>query len=387
VNKETLLREFEQTFGTGAEIVTSSPGRIEFIGNHTDYNGGEVLGVALDREVRVAAGPRQDGKLRFVSGGGPDFEAEVDLRHPRQGETSWANYPLGILEVLWKETGAFPEGGLNLFFASNLPVGAGLSSSAAMELSTLEAVSALTGTDLSMEEKVLLSQRAENEFVGVPCGILDQAVSCFGKEDHLVRIDCATTSFSTVALPGGLRFHVFNTNCKHNLVDSRYAERHQECREALRLLRERVDSGLDHLAHAPPEHLEALHDHPVLQKRARHVIEENLRVRDCVSRLVHADIGGLGEVLFASHESSRLLFENSIPELDTFVRLLDEAARRGEGVLGARLSGGGFGGAVMALADETFDPAGVLASYRKVHPDKPAPDHLRVISGPGTRRL
>ena len=387
VNKDDLLQPFKERFGANAEAVCASPGRIEFIGNHTDYNGGEVLGVALDREVRVAIGPRSDGKLCFASEGEEDFEGAVDTLVPRKETLAWANYPLGILKVMKEETGAFPDGGLNLLFSSDLPIGAGLSSSAAMELATLEALCALLGKDLPKEKKVLMGQRAENEFVGVPCGILDQAVSCFGREDHLVRIDCATTSFSTVALPGGLHFHVFNTNCKHSLVDSQYAERHRQCREALRLIRERARPDLDHLAHASPDDLEALSDHPVEQKRARHVIEENLRVRACVECLGNEDLAGLGEALFSSHESSRLLFENSIPELDTFVRLLGEAAQRGEGVVGARLSGGGFGGAVMALTDDTFDAAEVLAGYREAHPDQPPPDHLKVDSGPGTRRL
>lgn len=368
-------------------VQAASPGRIEFIGNHTDYNGGRVLGVSLDLGIRVAARRRADRQLHFSSGlEGTPFGGSLDRIEKQTGPLAWANYPLGILQVLL-EAGHRLAGGLDLRFSSTLPVGAGLSSSAAIELCTLEAVCALFAIPLGRKEKVLLAQRAENRFVGMPCGILDQAVSCFGRRDHLVCINCATTEIEVVPAPSGLHFHVFNTNRKHRLVDSLYARRHEECGEALRRLRER-EPGLEHLAHADLSLLEFLGDHPVLQRRARHVIEEQARVGQCVAALEAGELARVGDLLFASHASSRDLFENSIPELDTFVELL--ARMRESGVIGARLSGGGFGGAVMALTTEAFgeDAAGrVLQAYGERHPESAQPGWLHVRTGPGTRLL
>lgn len=386
VDKDSIAQGFEENFGEKPAVVSASPGRIEFIGNHTDYNGGEVLGVALDRSVVVAAGKRTDGRLVMRSGGRAAAYAG-DLVYPlrrEDGVASWANYPLGILAVLHEERGWAVEGGLSLYLESTVPEGAGLSSSAALELATLEVVLAVMGQTLSRREKVLLAQAAENRFVGVPCGILDQAVSCFGEADHLVRIDCATTEFSTVPMPEGLRFVVVNTNCKHSLVDSKYAERHAECCRALEKLQE-TEPGLEHLAKASLSSLDKLTDEPLLAARARHVVEENRRVAACVKALGSGDLERVGDLLFASHASSRDLFENSIPELDTLVELLGE--RRGDGVVGARLTGGGFGGAVMALLRGPLEAETLVADYCRRHPGAPEPSVIHVGSGAGTRLL
>jgi len=368
-------------------VRTASPGRIEFIGNHTDYNGGQVLGVALNLQVRVTAEARADDHLLFTSEGQAAAYAGTLGGVARQdGPLAWANYPLGVLHVL-REAGYPLHTGFTLAFSSDLPAGAGLSSSAAIELATLEAVCALSGLQLDDRDKVLLAQRAENTFVGVPCGMLDQAVSCHGRRDHLVRIDCARTEFTTVPLPPGLHFWVFNTNHKHSLVDSLYARRHAECREALALLQPHAP-GLAHLAHAPAAALDRLDADSVPARRARHVAGEHQRVLRCAAALARGDLGAVGDLLFESHESSRRLFENSIPELDTFVGLL--AGLRGRGVVGARLTGGGFGGAVMALTTGDFTAqlaAAVLDGYRARHPQAEAPACLHVTTGDGTRRI
>jgi galactokinase len=366
---------------------TASPGRIEFIGNHTDYNGGQVLGVALNLQVTVSVKPRADNRISLVSDDlDTRFEGTLDKVEKQSGALSWTNYPLGIITVL-REAGHVVDKGFNMTFSSDLPTGAGLSSSAAIELATLEAVCILCGIELTRKEKVLLAQRAENTVVGVPCGMLDQAVSCFGRRDHLVRIDCADTKFETVSLPKGLHFWVFNTNHKHSLVDSMYAQRHAECREALDCIRKKLPD-LEHLVDAPLSVLDEVELAPDVRKRARHVIEENRRVVQVTEALASGDLPGIGDLLFASHESSRLLFENSIPELDTLVELL--AAYRDRGLIGARLTGGGFGGAVMALTDESFSPESVesvLSDYRRRHPDSEKPTCIHVTTGDGTRRL
>lgn len=368
-------------------VQTASPGRIEFIGNHTDYNGGQVLGVALNLGVTATAVPREDDELVFSSDNlDAIYTGKLGSIGKQDGKTSWANYPLGVIQVL-AEAGYPLRRGLNLSFASDLPTGAGLSSSAAIELATLEAVCAIEGIDLPRPEKVLLAQRAENTFVGVPCGMLDQAVSCYGDVDRLVRIDCAITDFQTVPLPSGLHFWIFNTHHKHSLVDSLYAQRHAECREALERIRRELPE-LEHLAHAPIGAVAGLPEGSDLRKRAEHVIEENQRVIRCVEALDSGDLDAVGELLFASHESSRRLFENSIPELDTLVELLGE--RRGEGVIGARLTGGGFGGAAMALTRPDFSEEvarAVLREYRQRHPEAAEPECIHVTTGPGTRRL
>jgi galactokinase len=372
---------------TQSMFQTASPGRIEFIGNHTDYNGGQVLGVALNLQVTLSVMPRSDDQLCFVSDNiNARFEGQLDSFEKQKGACSWANYPLGIIAVL-KEAGHVIENGFDLTFSSDLPSGAGLSSSAAIELATLEAVCSLAGIDLSRKEKVLLAQRAENTFVGVPCGILDQAVSCFGKKDHLVRIDCANTTFETVPLPKGLHFWVFNTNHKHSLVDSMYARRHAECREALEAVRREMPD-VEHLVEAPLSVLDKIELSPDVRKRARHVIEENQRVVAVTEALGDGDLEAIGDLLFASHESSRTLFENSIDELDTLVEILGRY--REKGLIGARLTGGGFGGAVMALTDASFTPEHaetVLKEYRQIHPGSERPACIHVTTGDGTRRL
>lgn len=369
------------------EIRTASPGRIEFIGNHTDYNGGAVLGVAINLGITADVKPLQGGQLRLSSPGmGPVFEGKVG-EYPRQsGELSWTNYPLGILSVL-SEAGHSIHQGCAMQFSSDLPSGAGLSSSAAIELATLEAACQVNGIKLDRTAKVLLAQRAENSFVGVPCGMLDQAVSCFGKRDHLVRIDCATTTIDTVPLAQGLHFWIFNTHHKHSLVDSMYAQRHGECRRALEILR-KVEPDLEHLAHAPVELLANIPAGTPERMRAEHVVREHLRVGQCVAALAESDLAAVGDLLFASHESSRVLFENSIPELDTFVDIL--RGFRGQGLIGARLTGGGFGGAVMALTTESFTRShadAVLEAYSARLPDHEDPSALHVVTGEGTRLL
>lgn len=366
---------------------TRSPGRIEFIGNHTDYNGGQVLGVALNLGVTAHATPLAEERLVLRSEQGKAYyDGPIDGFSPQEGDLSWANYPLGILEVL-RSRGHRLRNGLELYFSSDLPAGAGLSSSAAIELATLEAIAVHEDIRLSKKEKVLLAQEAENRFVGVPCGILDQGVSCFGLRNHLVRIDCATTEFSNVRLPEGLHFWIFNTNQKHNLVDSMYATRNMECREALARIRE-IDPQRQHLAHVHVDILKKIRGGEDIRKRARHVVEENTRVLSCIDALALGDLRMVGKLLFDSHRSSRLLFENSTDELDTFVEILKDFSSKG--VLGARLTGGGFGGAVMALTTDDFlreTAEQVVLRYREMLPEAPVPDVLHVVTGEGTRQV
>lgn len=377
----TPLQKFETSYGFKPTVVAASPGRIEFIGNHTDYNGGDVLGAALNLKVEVA-GARLDQRKVILRSDGIAEAVEVDLDKfgRQQGERSWANYPLGILTVL-RRHGYEPSSGYAMQFSSDLPSGAGLSSSAAIELATLELICRLENWQLERIQKVLFAQEAENSFVGVPCGMLDQAVSCFGQPAHLVRIDCAATNVTTVGFPADWQFWIFNSNHKHSLVDSLYAVRHEECRKALTAIQQQFPDVV-HLAHAPVEALAVLAEGSDLLKRARHVIEEQLRVKAMIGALEAGEFSTVGELLFASHASSRSLFENSIPELDTMVELL--AGMQDQGVIGARLTGGGFGGAVMALTRPGFDPAPVVKNYQHLHPKAEKLSVFHVQAGQGT---
>jgi galactokinase len=378
--KNVLLREFRKAFGGEPTVVARAPGRIEFIGNHTDYNGGAVLGAAIDRGVWVAARLLPGHEARFSSGHAAG-SVTVDLTHATKqtGERRWVNYQLGV----WAKMPAFDlvqPGGFQSTDVSNLPSGAGLSSSAAVELATALALTALTGASPARDTLVKLAKKAENDFVGVPCGILDQGVSAYGQRDHLVYIDCRGPSFAAVPLPAGTHFWVFNTHTKHALVDGLYAARHRECMEAAKAL------GVPLLADASPELLESRR--PALNtvnfRRAKHVIEEIARVTAVRTALVQGELAFVGRMLTASHRSSQTLFENSTPELDFLV----DALTSEPGVFGARLTGGGFGGAVMALTDGSFNQAEaerVAAIYSARFAVKPDIFHLQ--TGPGAEIL
>ena len=345
--KPELTRRFRAVHGREPTVIARAPGRVEFIGNHTDYNGGTVLGAAIDRGLWVGVAPRGDGRRRLASASVAEVvECRVEPPRPLSGGAAWANYPLGMIAAL-TEVGVPTPAGFDFLAVSDLPSGAGLSSSAALELASGLALARLAGTEPPRELLVRAARRAENAFVGVPCGILDQAVSGFGRRGHLVHIDCRGPVFSTVPLPPGVSFRVFNTHTRHALVDGHYAERHRECREAARIL------GVDVLADLAPADFAARAGAmpPITARRARHVVEEIARVTACVAALRSGHNGEAGRLLTASHASSRDLFENSTPELDFLVAELT----REKAVLGARLTGGGFGGAVLALVTEAFD--------------------------------
>lgn len=341
---------FQEQFGRPPAIIARAPGRLEFIGNHLDYNGGPVLGAAIDRGVYVAVAPRTDATIRLVSQAQKNL-VELDLTQvrPVQGTDGWVNYPLGMLSVL-RDEGMLASHGFDIAVTNDLPMGAGLSSSAAIELATGYALAALYQYTVDRKRMAELGRKAENTFVGMPCGILDQGCSAFGKKDHLVAIDCATNTFSNVPMPTGLRFWVLNTQKKHALIDSLYATRHRECMDALAILR-RHRANLRDLASADESLLAAAKDlQGDLLARARHVVGETARVRDTHLALATGDAARVGRNLTASHASSRDLFGNSCDELDFLV----EHAVALPGVLGARLTGGGFGGACMALCDARF---------------------------------
>ncbi len=375
--KEKLTALFSATYGRTPEIIARAPGRIEFIGNHTDYNGGTVLGAAIDRGVWVAVASRSDRRRRFLTDQRPGIVLQVSPGPQEKfpGGDRWVNYPLGVLAALPAFGLNGPEG-FDYAAVSDLPPGAGLSSSAAIELASGLAFLEVTHQQPAREILVKAARYAENNYVGVPCGILDQGVSGFGRKDHLVYIDCRGPVFSTVAIPADAHFWIFNTHTKHALVDGLYAARHQECMEAARLL------GVSVLADVP---VTALADAerklpPVVFRRTKHIVEEIARVEAAVQALRAGDLSAVGALLTASHRSSQQLFENSTPELDFLVDTLVKVPH----VHGARLTGGGFGGAVMALTGGAFDPAAaqtVVTAYENKFGARPDVLHCRTANG------
>lgn len=369
--KAKAVELFRKTFGGEPAAVARAPGRIEFIGNHTDYNAGTVLGAAIDRGITVAARLRTEESFAFVTDSGAPTTVVKGRPLARQdGDSAWVNYPLGVILAL-ERRGMAAVRGLEMAVVSDLPPGAGLSSSAAFELSTALVLCALQAFEASREEIVKAGREAENTFVGVPCGILDQGVSGFGRRDSLVHIDCRGPVFSIVPMPAGVRFWIFNTHKKHALVDSLYATRHRECMEAAQLLQASKPPARWLADFSPAEFDRAAASLPPdLAKRARHVVEEIARVQAMGTALAAGDLAEAGRLLYASHESSRTLFENSTPELDFLVDTL----RGVSGVHGARLTGGGFGGAVMAMTDVAFDEAAaarVARAYAERFHDEP----------------
>jgi len=296
-------------------------------------------------------------------------------RQKQAGHAAWINYPLGVLAAL-PGFGLREPAGFDYLAASDLPVGAGLSSSAAIELASALVFFQAAGEDPSRETLVQIGRQAENQFVGVPCGVLDQGVSAFGRENQLVFIDCRGPSFATVPLPADAHFWIFNTHTRHALVDGLYAARHRECTEAAREL------GVPLLADLTPADLAAAGAKlpPVIFRRARHVVEEIARVGEAVAALRAGDLPQVGRLLNASHRSSQRLFENSTPELDFLAETLAATPH----VHGARLTGGGFGGAVMALTEGAFNELqaqAVAAAYQARFGAAPAILHARTGDG------
>lgn len=374
--KDKIIAQFKEVFGAAPDIIARAPGRIEFIGNHTDYNGGTVLGAAIDRGIWVAVRAVPGSEASFYSGYAKKT-VKIDLTRAEKqaGELNWVNYPLGV----WTHLTAFGlkrPGGFQFLDISDLPSGAGLSSSAAIELASALAFTGLTGEKPSRETLVKVAKKAENEFVGVPCGILDQGVSGFGKKDHLVFIDCRGPVFETVPLPADAHFWVFNTHTKHALVDGLYAARHRECMEAAKVLRVSL------LVEATLANLDAAKGKfdATAFKRAKHVVEEIERVAQVRAALTKSDLVTTGRLLTESHRSSQTQFENSTAELDFLVDTLATTAN----VFGARLTGGGFGGAVMAMTNGSFaqaDADRVAELYKAKFGT--APNTLHLKTGPG----
>ena len=343
-----LRRRFRQLFDTEAAVVVRAPGRVNLIGEHTDYNDGYVLPVAIDRSVLLAASPRPDRRV-IVHALDFDQRAEFFLDDiTRDTEHPWSNYQRGVAWVLQSEEFTLP--GLNVALISDVPIGAGLSSSAAVEVAAAYAWRVLGKLELDLVRLALLCQRAENEFVGMSCGIMDQFISALGQRDSALLIDCRSLDYELVPVPAGTAVVVADTRVRRELVASEYNARRRECEEGVRLL-QRYLPGITALRDVSPvqfaEHQDRLPD--IVRRRCRHVVHENDRVLRAVAALRAGDVGTFGQLMNESHTSLRDDYEVSCRELDMLV----EAAWRVEGVCGSRMTGAGFGGCTVSLVDES----------------------------------
>lgn len=353
MKNEGILQEttskFESAFGCAPKAVAYAPGRVEVLGNHTDYNEGYVLSAAIDYGTCFAIAPAPGGECRLVAG---DLMKEVrfDANAPAPSSIdTWSNYCKGVVAGL-RPAGGYPHGFLGLFFG-NIPQGAGLSSSAALEVATGMAVDRLYGLGTGKLQMAKVGQRAEHEFAGVKCGLLDQISSIFGAANKLVKTDFRTLAVENVPLSADCALLVCKSGAHHALVDGAYNERREDCEAAARFFAGHLGhpvAALRDVSVAEWENLKAQMP-PRMAARSGHPIGEDERVVAGAAMLERGDAEGFGRLMFESHESSRVLFENSCEELDVLV----DIARKVPGVLGARLSGGGFGGSVVMLVKRT----------------------------------
>jgi galactokinase len=339
-----MTETFQQLYGSVEGLRTfRAPGRVNLIGEHTDYNLGFVLPVALDLATTVAIAPSRDGMLRIYS------EHRQEMRQFKVEELDglapahdWSDYPIGVARELIRA--GFPIQPANLLIASTVPEGSGLSSSAALEVSS--ALAFLHGRTLSHLELALLCQRAERNFVGMPCGIMDQYISIFGRRNCAVEIDCRSLGHRTVRLPAGITFVAVNTMVKHALASSAYRERVAECAAAVEGFRRQFPE-VESLRDVSPEQLAAVAPalSEVVGRRARHVVTEDARVGCFVEASAAGDPRRMGQLMLESHASLCDDYQVSCDELDFLVN----AAMRVDGVYGSRMTGGGFGGCTVTL--------------------------------------
>jgi galactokinase len=359
-----VAAEFQKHYGRPPRWIVAAPGRVNVIGEHTDYNDGFVLPMAIEHYAVMAADRPADGgkvvQIRDVSGAEPVL---IDLSTPiKPGTPKWGNYPRGVVAGFLRRD--INPGGLDVLLHSTVPLGGGLSSSAALEVATATLIETVTGKEIDPVEKALLCQKAENDFAGVPCGIMDQFISVMGRQDHLLLLDCRSRKTQLVPMSDpSVSLMIINTNVKHELTGGGYAQRRAQCETAAKIL------GTPSLRDATGEMLERAKNKmdEVVFRRARHVISE-------IERTVHAAEGvrasnwpAVGQLMFASHDSLRDDYEVSCEELDVVVEIAGDIGFKG-GIYGCRMTGGGFGGCAVALVKTESVAAisgQVAAGYKK----------------------
>jgi galactokinase len=342
---EELAEIFQREFHSAPEIF-SAPGRVNLIGEHTDYNDGYVLPSAIGFYTYVAVSPRTDHKLILRS---TEFSStyKIDLRPwPPKKVGAWCDYVLGVAVEVAPLLADFE--GANLLVHGEVPLGAGLSSSAALEVASALALLSLNGNDLPLKTVARLCQRAENEFVGARVGIMDQFVSCHGEAGYAVLLDCRSLDYELVPIPENVKLVISNTMVKHELAAGEYNLRREQCEQGVKILSGRFP-GIEALRDVSPQQLEEEADNlpPLIYKRCLHVVRENQRVLHAAERFRSGDLAGVGRLMRESHASLRDLYEVSSPELDIMVAVAEGLP----GFFGGRMTGGGFGGCTVNLVE------------------------------------
>lgn len=354
---ERIEKQFTRRFGRRPLNIVRAPGRVNLLGEHVDYNDGFVMPAAIERAAYVAFSPSQDGISRLTAA---DFHADVSftpesILKKTQADSrplpDWALYPAGVMKMLVRDGYAAPP--LSAIFASDIPRGSGLSSSAAVETAFLTAWQSLAGWSMAMMERALLCQRAENQYVGVNCGIMDQFASVCGVENYLLQLDCRSLEWNTILMPEQAVIVIADTTVRRKLTSGEYNQRRAECENAVRLLGP-LFPGIRSLRDISLANFNRFSGQlpPVIEKRARHVVEEIERTKQARNLLEQSDIIRFGQLMNACHASLRDLYEVSSFELNTMV----EVAQSLPGCLGARLTGAGFGGCTVNLVDISHAP-------------------------------
>lgn len=343
--QNTVSQEFRQKFNR-SHLMVRSPGRVNLIGEHTDYNGGLVLPAAIDKAAYIAISPSGKDFGTWVSlDMNESVEVFFDTIKPFQNH-SWANYILGVVEQFSKR--GIKVQPFDCVFAGDIPIGSGMSSSAALESAIGFAINEMSGTNFNKKELARLVQQAENEFIGVKCGIMDMFASIHGKENHAIRLDCETLEYQYFPLNlGNHKIVLFDTGVKHNLVESEYNLRRSQCEEGLEFFRKNFDKSVKNLSQVPMTWLQASRSHlnPVIYSRCQYVIEENQRILAACEDLQAGRLYDFGIKMTATHEGLRNLYDVSCEELDFLV----DALWYESSVLGSRMMGGGFGGCTINL--------------------------------------
>ena len=339
-----VAAEFQKHYGRAPRWIVAAPGRVNVIGEHTDYNDGFVLPMAIERYAVMAADAAPiPGKVSVYDAHFKE-SAAIDISAPvTKGQPKWSNYIRGVLAGFQQRGVKLPA--LDVAFISTVPLGGGLSSSAALEVCTATLLEAATGKAIDPVEKALLAQKAEHDFAGVPCGIMDQFISALGREGHLLLLDCRTRKTELVPMSDpSVALLVVNTNVKHELGSGEYAKRRAECEQAAKIL------GVPSLRDATPEQLEKAKGKMsgVVYRRARHVIGEIERTTHAAEGIRQSNWPTVGQFMYASHAALRDDYEVSCKELDTVVDIAENIGAKG-GVYGCRMTGGGFGGCCVAL--------------------------------------
>jgi galactokinase len=350
-----IRQQFEERFGPGERIhVVRAPGRVNLIGEHTDYNDGFVFPMAIEPEVRIVCRGRDDATVRLASTLYPNQVATFSVAEKiRPGERKWANYCKGVAAEM--VAAGIPLVGMEALISNTLPVGGGLSSSAALEVAMGQALLTLAGVEMDRARLALLAQKAEHDFAGVPVGIMDQTIVASGRSGHVMLLDCRDLSRQFVALDEKeVRVAIVNSMVKHELSGGEYANRRRECEEGVKFFRQH-NPEIRALRDVSISQLNATQGKlsDVIMRRCRHVVTENARTTEAAAKLGRRDYEEVGELMLESHDSLRRDYEVTVPELDYLV----EQAMHVRGVYGARMTGGGFGGCIVALVQpRAVDP-------------------------------